>query len=125
MNIRLQKLASPFLLLALNLAAALATDSARAFQVLVTNEKSGDISVIDGATQKMVSTIPVGKRPRGILVSPDQKLAYVAVSGTPISAPPQLDAKGNPIFKKGKDDDDNDDKKSDKAADGIAIVDLG
>src|SRR6059058_6673569 len=64
------------------------------FRLLVTNEKSGDISVIDPVTQKVQSTIPVGKRPRGIRVSRDGRFAYIAVSGTPISAPPQLDAKG-------------------------------
>src|SRR5712672_3028111 len=97
---------------------------ARAYHVYVTNEKAGDVSVIDGTTREVVATIPVGKRPRGIRVSPDGKTLFIAVSGTPISAPPQLDAKGNPIFKKGKDDDDDDDKKADKSADGIAVVDI-
>src|SRR3954471_6968950 len=94
------------------------------YHVYVTNEKSGDVSVINGTSREVVATIPVGKRPRGIRVSADGKTLFVAVSGTPISAPPQLDAKGNPIFKKGKDDDDDDDKKADKSADGIAIVDV-
>jgi len=67
---------------------------------------------------KVIATIPVGKRPRGVHVSPDGKTVYVALSGTPISAPPQLDAQGNPILKKGGDDDD-DSAKADKAADGI------
>src|SRR5437762_2215407 len=80
---------------------------ALADHVHVTNEKSGEVSVIEGTTREVVATIPVGKRPRGIRVSPDGKTLFVAVSGTPISAPPQLDAKGNPIFKKGKDDDDD------------------
>jgi hypothetical protein len=48
---------------------------------------------------------------------------YVALSGTPIAAPPQLDAHGNPIFKRGGDDDDSD-AESDKTADGIGVVDL-
>jgi len=91
------------------------------YEVYVTNERSGDITVIDGATGRVTGTIPVGKRPRGIQVSPDRKTVFVAVSGTPISPPPQLDAQGNPIFAK---DDDDDEKKSDKSADGIAIVDV-
>jgi YVTN family beta-propeller protein len=100
------------------------TRVALGYHVYVTNEKGGDVTVIDGTTHEVVATIPVGKRPRGIRVSPDGKTLFVAVSGTPISAPPQLDAKGNPIFKKGKDDDDDDDKKADKSADGIAVVDI-
>ena len=105
-------------------AAAFVTRAEGNYEVFVTNEKSGDVTVIDGATQKAVATFPVGKRPRGIHVSPDGKTIYVAVSGTPISAPPQLDANGNPIFKRGKDDDDDDNVKSDKSADGIAVVDV-
>lgn len=93
------------------------------YEICVSNERSGDITVLDGATWKVVATIPVGKRPRGIIASPDGKTVYVALSGTPISGPPQLDAHGNPILHKG-DDDDDDDKKADKSADGIAVVDL-
>src|SRR5579871_731359 len=94
------------------------------YEVYVTNEKSGELTVIDGDTQAAVATFPVGKRPRGIHASPDGKSIYVAVSGTPIAPPPKLDANGNPIFNRGKDDDDDDDKKADKKADGIAVVDV-
>ena len=91
------------------------------FQIYVSNERSNDVTVIDGATFKPLATFPIGKRPRGIHASPDGKLVYVAVSGTPVEPPPQLDAKGNPIFtNKGNDDDDS---KSDKSADGVAVVD--
>jgi YVTN family beta-propeller protein len=106
---------------------ALLPSSGRAadgYQIYVTNERSGDVSVIDGSDLKVVATIPVGKRPRGIHVSPDGKTVYVAVSGTPIGGPPQLDAQGNPILHKGSDDDDDDDAKADKSADGIAVVDV-
>jgi YVTN family beta-propeller protein len=96
--------------------------SAAGFQVYVTNERSGDVTVIDGTTFKVVQTIPVGKRPRGIHASPDGKTVYVALSGTPIEGPPQLDAQGNPIFARDKDDDDED--KSDKSADGIGVLDV-
>jgi YVTN family beta-propeller protein len=71
-----------------------------------------------------VASIPVGKRPRGIHASPDGKFVYVALSGTPPSPPPKLDAQGNPIFQKGKGDDDDDDKNSDHAADGIGVIDV-
>jgi YVTN family beta-propeller protein len=92
------------------------------YHVYVTNEHSGDLTVIDGTEFKVTAVIPVGKRPRGIHVSPDGKTIYVALSGTPIEPPPQLDAHGNPILK--KQDDDDSDLKADKAADGIGVVDV-
>src|ERR1700693_5718624 len=94
------------------------------YQVYVSNEKSGDVTVINGGNNQVLGTIPVGKRPRGIHASPDGKTVYVALSGTPIAAPPQLDAKGNPIFQKNKDDDDDDGVKADKSADAIGVVDV-
>ena len=80
--------------------------AAATYQVYVTNEKSGDLTVINGSNLEVAATIPVGKRPRGIHLSPDGKVVYVALSGTPIEGPPQIDAHGNPIFDKKKDDDD-------------------
>ena len=96
------------------------------YQIFVTNERSGDITIIDGGDFKVIGTITVGKRPRGIHVSPDGKTVYVALSGTPIGGPPALDAQGNPILKKNSkaDDDDDDDSKADKSADGIGVVDV-
>src|SRR6202035_1818854 len=82
----------------------------------------GDVTVINGSDNQVLGTIPVGKRPRGIHASADGRTVYVALSGTPIAAPPQLDANGNPIFQKGNDDDDN--ANADKSADGIGVVDV-
>jgi len=96
---------------------------AGSYQVYVTNERSGDVTIIDGATNKVLTTIPVGKRPRGIHSSPDGKTVYVALSGTPIEGPPELDANGNPIFKRDQDDDDDADA-ADKSADGIGLLDV-
>ena len=62
------------------------------YQVYVSNEKAGDLTVISGADYRVVTHIPVGKRPRGIRVSPDGQTVYVALSGTPIEPPPQLPA---------------------------------
>jgi YVTN family beta-propeller protein len=94
------------------------------YQIYVSDEKSGDVTVINGSDNQVLGTIPVGKRPRGIHASPDGKTVYVALTGTPIAAPPQLDAKGNPIFQKTKDDDDDDGAKADKSADAIGVVDV-
>jgi YVTN family beta-propeller protein len=117
--------------LALMVAAAgspLATAAPQSYQIYVTNEVSGDITIIDGGSFKVVATLPVGKRPRGIHVSPNGKTVYVATSGSPIEGPPPLDAAGNPILKKNSksdDDDDDDDKsKADKSADGISRIDV-
>src|SRR5579863_6092832 len=90
----------------------LTTQAGQNYQIYVSNEKSGDVTVIDGGDNRVLATIP------------DGKTVYVALSGTPIAAPPQLDAKGNPIFQKSKDDDDEDGVKADKSADAIGIVDV-
>jgi len=93
------------------------------YQIFVSNEKSDNVTVINGSDFTVTATIPVGKRPRGLQSSPDGKTVYVALSGTPVKAPPQLDAKGNPIFTSGKkDDDDDDDVAADKAADGVGVI---
>ncbi|MSR64216.1 MAG: hypothetical protein EXS18_00355 [Verrucomicrobiae bacterium] len=107
----------------LSLSTSGTSQTAGPYHVYVTNEKSGDVTVINGADHKVVATIPLGKRPRGIQVSPDGKTIYVAVSGRPISPPPKLDAHGKPISDK-HGDDEAEAKKSDKAADGIAVVDV-
>src|SRR6202163_365903 len=94
------------------------------YQVYVSNEKSGDVTIINGGDNQVLGTIPVGKRPRGIHASPDGKRVYVALSGTPSAAPPQLDAKGNPMFQKSKDDDADEAAKADKSADAIGVLDV-
>jgi YVTN family beta-propeller protein len=98
--------------------------SAPDYEVYVTNERSGDVTVIKGGDFSVAATIPAGKRPRGIHVSPDGKTVYVALSGTPIEAPPQIDASGNPVFARKKGDDADDDANADKTADGIGVVDV-
>src|ERR1700722_17792981 len=104
-------------------AASVKSEPSGDYQIFVSNEKSGDVTVINSADFKVTATIPVGKRPRGVHASPDGKTLYVALSGTPIEPPPKLDANGNPIFQKGHDDDD-DNAKADKAADGLGMVDV-
>jgi YVTN family beta-propeller protein len=80
-----------------------------AFRVMVTNERTGTLSVLDGATSQVIATGPLGKRPRGLKTSPDGKLLYVALSGSPIAGP-GVDEKTLPP--------------ADKGADGIGVVDL-
>src|SRR5687768_16584510 len=60
-----------------------------AYRVYVTNEASGDLSVIS-AKNEVIATVKLGKRPRGIHASPDGKTIYVALSGSPM-APPGID----------------------------------
>ena len=53
---------------------------ARGLLLLVSNEGSGDVTVIDAERRAVAARIRVGSRPRGIRVSPDGRLAYVALS---------------------------------------------
>lgn len=78
------------------------------YGVYVTNEQSGDLTVIDPATHAAIATIPLGKRPRGIRASPDGRQLYIALSGSPV-APPGVDESTLPP--------------PDRAADGIGVVD--
>lgn len=77
----------------------------------VSNEDAGSISIVDLANQKVVETIPVGKRPRGIKVSPDGLKVFVALSGSP-KCPPWEDEEAC------------EEKAADKSADGIAVIDV-
>jgi len=79
-------------------------------EVFVTNEASGDLSIVDGSTGQVLGTYPLGKRPRGIKLSPDGRRLYVALSGSPV-APPGTDESKLPP--------------PDRNADGIGLFDLG
>ncbi len=79
------------------------------YRVFVTNETSGDLSILDGSTFEVIATVPLGKRPRGIHASPDGKTIYVALSGSPF-APPGVDESKLPP--------------PDKSADGIGVFDV-
>ena len=78
-------------------------------RIYVTNEVSGDLTVIDSGTYKVLATVPLGKRPRGIHASPDHKTLYVALSGSPIAGP-DVDESTLPP--------------PDKSADGIGVFDV-
>ncbi|HJW38608.1 MAG TPA: hypothetical protein VJ420_08330, partial [Candidatus Udaeobacter sp.] len=78
------------------------------YLVFVSNERSGDVSVIDGATDAVVATFPVGKRPRGIHAALDGKRVLVTLSGSPRMAP-GVDENRAP---------------ADKTADGLGVIDV-
>src|ERR1700683_2766879 len=78
-------------------------------RIYVTNEVSGDMSIIDSGNYNVLATVPLGKRPRGIHPSPDHKTIYVALSGSPIAGP-DVDESTLPP--------------PDKSADGIGVFDV-
>lgn len=106
-------LAAAALLLGISMGIPADPPAGKAYWVCVSNELSDDVTVIDGATQKVAATIPVGKRSRGIHPSPDGRYLYVALSGTPNPGPPKLDEKVNPVFPE------ENPKNGDRSADGI------
>lgn len=77
--------------------------------VYVTNEASGDMSVIDSGSNEVLATVPLGKRPRGIQFSPDHQTIYMALSGSPFAGP-GVDRGTLPP--------------ADKTADGIGVFDV-
>ena len=54
--------------------------------VYVSNEHSNSVTVIDAGSDKVVASIPVGKRPRGIGLSPDGRTIYVALGNDNVIA---------------------------------------
>jgi YVTN family beta-propeller protein len=89
--------------------ATVAVQESSAPRIYVTNEVSGDLSVIDSGTHRVIATVPLGKRPRGIHASPDGKTLYVALSGSSVAGP-DVDESTLPP--------------PDKSADGIGIFDV-
>jgi YVTN family beta-propeller protein len=75
----------------------------------VSDEAGGNVAVVDVSRAEVVASIPVGKRPRGVKLSPDRKLLYVALSGSPRGGPGVDESKLPP---------------PDRSADGIAVVDV-
>jgi YVTN family beta-propeller protein len=76
--------------------------------VWISNEGSGDLTLLDATLGEVVARVPVGKRPRGLRLSADGRLLYAAVSGSP-RARPGL----SPAFAGA----------AERGADGIAVVD--
>ncbi|MFL6577830.1 MAG: beta-propeller fold lactonase family protein [Povalibacter sp.] len=76
----------------------------------VSNEDGHSVSVVDTHTGTVTATIDVGKRPRGLKLSHDGSLLYVAVSGVPKCPPSVPDEECAKLQR-------------DAQADGIAVVD--
>jgi YVTN family beta-propeller protein len=83
---------------------------AYAERAYVSNEDGDTVTVIDTAKGEVTATIDVGKRPRGLKVSKDGSLLYVAVSGLPKCPPSVPDEECAKL-------------KRDLQADGIAVID--
>jgi len=78
-------------------------------RVYVSDEDGGNVIVISASSDSVIARIAVGKRPRGLRVSPDGTRLFVALSGVPKSGPGANDSQLPP---------------ADPSADGIGIVDL-
>ena len=83
--------------------------AAGAERLYVSDETGGNVVIVDPRQRSVVARIAVGKRPRGIQVSPDRKRVYVALSGSPIGGPNVDESKLPP---------------PDRRYDGIGVVDL-
>ena len=65
--------------------------------VFISNGKDGTVSAIDTATNKVVATIPVGKRPWNMAITPDGKKLYVANGRS--NSVTVIDAESNKVLK--------------------------
>jgi YVTN family beta-propeller protein len=77
----------------------------------VSNEDGNSVSVIDTQTAKVIATIDVGKRPRGMKIDRAGARLFVAVSGLP-KCPPSVP------------DEECAKRNRDVSADGIAVIDI-
>jgi YVTN family beta-propeller protein len=88
---------------------ALAAPAGGGGRVWVSAEDAGEVAAVDPVKGEVAFRIKVGRRPRGLKLSPDGKLLYVTVTGTPKPDPhgfvPKVTA-------------------ADRAADGVAVVDV-
>lgn len=87
---------------------ARAADSS-AERLYVSDETGGNVVIVDPRARKVVARIPVGKRPRGIVLSHDHERVYVALTGSPAAGPNVDESKLPP---------------PDHRYDGVGVVDL-
>lgn len=101
--------AGALLLGALLPGAAAAAPAAAAERLYVSDERGGDVVIVDPLQQQVLGRIAVGKRPRGMVISPDRKQLYVALTGSPAAGPGVDESKLPP---------------PDRRYDGIGVIDL-
>jgi len=89
--------------------AGAADATAAAERLYVSDETGGNVVIVDPQQASVVARIAVGKRPRGIQISPDHRRVYVALSGSPAGGPNVDESKLPP---------------PDRRYDGIGVVDL-
>lgn len=78
-------------------------------RLYVSDERGGTVVVVDATSGNVLSRIAVGKRPRGMALSPDGTRLYVALSGSAIAGPGVDESKLPP---------------PDRRADGIGVIDI-
>jgi YVTN family beta-propeller protein len=100
----------PFLALGLCTAWLGLASAAYAARAYVSNEDDGTVTVLDTQRLTVISTVAVGKRPRGLTLSRNGARLYVAVSGLPKCPPPMRDEDCAKLPR-------------DRTADGIAVID--
>jgi YVTN family beta-propeller protein len=88
---------------------AIASSGTPTTRLYVSDERGGDVVVVDPAARRVVERIAVGKRPRGIQIAPDDTRLYVALSGSPQGGPHVDESRLPP---------------PDRRYDGIGVVDL-
>jgi len=89
--------------------AAGAGTPAAAERLYVSDERGGDVVIVDPQSARVLGRIAVGKRPRGIVISPDRRRLYVALTGSPAAGPGVDESKLPP---------------PDHRYDGIGVIDL-
>jgi YVTN family beta-propeller protein len=83
---------------------------AQAARLYISNEDGQSVTVADAETGAVLETIAIGKRPRGLKLTPDGSRLFVAVSGLPKCPPSVPDEECAKLER-------------DLEADGIAVVD--
>src|SRR5437588_204440 len=93
-----------------NIRALVQTRGGRAARAYVSTEDDGTVTVIETQRLTALATVTVGKRPRGLVLSPDGASLYVALTGLPKCPPPIPEKRCAKLPR-------------DRQADGVAVID--